>query len=110
MEMPFINNYEFILYKPLPLPVKVKYDVCAIIESTSDYLGLGKSRLYYIQMALSELTNCKRSVDSYIFPHEQQLHQLDETCETRNFRNPRTLSSSCNLRYVKLNVNVWRID
>lgn len=106
-EIPLINNYEFILYKPLPLPVKIKNDVYAIIESTSEYLGLGKSRLYYIQMTLSELTNCKKGVDSYICPHEQQLHQLDETCETRIFRNPRTLPSSCNLRYVKLNVNVW---
>lgn len=56
-EIPLINNYEFILYKPLPLPVNIKNDVYAIIESTSEYLGLGKSRLYYIQMTLSELTN-----------------------------------------------------
>lgn len=107
-EIPLIsNNYEFILYKPLPLPIKVKNNVYAIIESTSDYFGLGKSRLYYIQMTLLQLKNCKKSVELYICPHEQQPHQLDETCETRIFRNPHTLPSSCNLRYVKLNVNVW---
>lgn len=107
LEIPLINNYEFILYKPIPLPVKIKNNVYVIIESTSDYLGLSKSRLYYIQMTLSELTNCKRNIDSYICPHEQQLHQLDETCETRIFRNPSMLPSSCNLKYVKLNTNVW---
>lgn len=107
IEIPLINNYEFMLYKTIPLPVKIKDDVYAIVESTSDYLGLGKSRLYYIQITQSDLTSCKRNVDSYICPHEQQLHQLDETCESKIFRNPRTLPSSCNLKYVKLNVNVW---
>jgi hypothetical protein len=107
LEVPLINNYDFILYKILPLPVKIKNDLYAIIESTSDYLGLGKSRLYYIQMTLPELTNCKRSVELFICPHEQQIHQLDDTCETRIFRNPRSLPNSCIIRYVKSNVNIW---
>lgn len=107
MEIPLINSHEFTLYKPIPLPVRIKNDVYTIIESTSDYLGLGNYRLHYIQMAQSELTNCKQNSDSYKCPHEQQLHQLDGSCEITIFRNPRILPSTCNLKYVKLNENVW---
>jgi len=61
LEIPLVNSYEFMLYKPLPLPFKVKNDVYGIIEPSSDYIAIDKTRLYFINLSNQQLSKCKKN-------------------------------------------------
>lgn len=36
IEISLINSFNFVLYKSIPLPVKIHDDICVIIKPTSD--------------------------------------------------------------------------
>lgn len=64
LEIPLVSNDDFILYKPQPLPIKLKHSVYGIIKPNSDYIAIDKTRLYYINLSIQQLTKCKETTDS----------------------------------------------
>jgi len=51
MEIKLTDNYYLMFYKSIPLPVKVRSNLYAIIEPNSDYIAIAKSLLYYIEIS-----------------------------------------------------------
>lgn len=107
MEIPLIDNYDFMLYKSIPLPVKVRNNLYAIIELNSDYIAIDKSLLYNIEISNYQLSKCKTTTNTIICNHEQPIQHVRDSCETMLFRNPKTLPNVCTIKYIKFSHNVW---
>jgi len=60
IEITLINNFEFILYKSIPLPAKLNNDVYLVIEPTSEYIAIDKQRLHFIKLNLFNYLNVKQ--------------------------------------------------
>lgn len=77
MEIPIIDSFEFTLYKPIPLPIRLKNDTYTMIVPNSDYIALDKSLLYYLELSELQLSKCKRAENQLICLHDQQVHHVD---------------------------------
>lgn len=107
IEIPLINNYEFILYKNIPLPINIHDNNYVIIAPTSDYIAIDKSRIYYLELSEVQISKCKQISNMLICPYDQQLHYLDKSCELTIFRKPGVLPDLCNLKNVNFNFSIW---
>lgn len=67
IEIPLIDNFKFVMYKSIPLPIKIHDNICIIIEPTSDYVAIDKSRLHYIKLSSQQLSNCKTITNTILF-------------------------------------------
>lgn len=111
IEIPLVNNYEFKLYKNIPLPVNIYDNDYVMIVPKSDYIAIDKSRLYYIELSEIQVSKCKQMMNMLLCTYDQQLHHLDESCELTIFRKPGILPNLCNIKNVKFNFNIWhRLD
>lgn len=106
MEISIVNSYEFILYKTIPLPINIHDRTYVTRASTSDYIALDSSRLYYLELSEIEVLKCKKITNILICPYDQQLRHLDESCELTIFRKPGILPESCDLRNVNFNLSI----
>jgi hypothetical protein len=107
LEIPLVSNYDFVLYKLIPLPFKLHNNISVIIEPSSDYIAVDKARLYYIELSNQQLTKCKIITDTRICYHDQPIHYVKESCEMMLFRQPKVLPETCNLRYIKFTISIW---
>lgn len=107
IEIPLINNFKFVLYKPIPLPAKLTNDVYVIIEPCSEYIAIEKSRLHYIKFSSHQLSLCKKSKKAIICFHDQPIQSSKESCEIMLFRDSETVPKTCKIKYFKLNFNIW---
>jgi len=48
MEILLVSSYKFILYKSIPLPIKLYNNTYVALETDTDYIAIDKSRLDYI--------------------------------------------------------------
>ncbi|KAE9523912.1 hypothetical protein AGLY_015800 [Aphis glycines] len=111
IEIPLVNNYEFKLYKNIPLPVNIYDNDYVMIVPKSDYIAIDKSRLYYIELSEIQVSKCKQMMNMLLCTYDQQLHHLDESCELTIFRKPGILPNLCNIKNIKFNFNTWhRLD
>lgn len=62
MEIPIIDNYEFILYKTIPLPIKLQNNTYTVVPPNSDYIAVDKSRLYYLKLSTLKISKCKTTL------------------------------------------------
>lgn len=60
IEIPLVNNYEFILYKNIPLPINIHDNNYVMIAPTSDYIAIDKSRIYYLELSEIQISKCKQ--------------------------------------------------
>lgn len=107
MEIPIVDNYEFILYKTIPLPIKLQNNTYIVIAPNAEFIAIDKSRLYYVELSALQISNCKKLVDRLICTHHQQIFHVDGSCEISVFRRPDILPDSCIVKYVTFNTNIW---
>lgn len=107
MEIPILDNFEFILYKTIPLPIKLQNNTYTVIAPSADYIAVDKSRLYYVELSTVQISQCKRTMDRLICTHEQQIFHADGSCEISVFRRPDILPDSCIVKYVSFSTNIW---
>lgn len=107
IEIPLVNNYEFILYRTIPLPINVFNNTYMIIVPTSHYIAIDKSRLYYLKLSEVDLGKCKHVAKTIICPYDQQLYHLDKSCELMIFRKPNILPNSCTVKNINFNFSIW---
>lgn len=107
IEVPLVNNYDFTLYKYIPLPVKMYNNLYAIIEPNFDYIALDNSCLYYTGLSNHQLSKCKTTTDAIICYHVKPVQNVGESCEMMLFQNPESLPNSCNVKYIMSSQNIW---
>jgi len=107
MEIPLINNYEFILYKTIPLSVNIFNNFYVTIVPAADYIAVDKYRLYYLELSEIQIAKFKQITNMLICPYNQQLRHMYGSCELVLFRKPGILPDSCNLRNVNFNFSIW---
>lgn len=107
IEIPLINNFEFILYKFIYSTVKLNIDVYLVIEPTSEYIAIDKPRLHFIKLNPFQLSQCKTTIDSIICYHEQPIRNVKESCEIMLFLSPKNIPEICNVKYIHFNHSIW---
>jgi hypothetical protein len=107
MEIPLVNSYKFLLYKTISLPINLLNNTYVAIVPSTHYIAIEKSRLYYIEYNEIQLSKCKQITKTLVYPYDQQLHHLDNSCELMIFRKPGVIPDSCNLRNVNFNFSIW---
>lgn len=79
LEIPLFSNYDFILYKSIPLPTKVHDNLYTIIQTNTEYITVDKSRSYYIELKNYQLLKYKTNTNNILCKHDQPLQYVKES-------------------------------
>ncbi|XP_060879143.1 uncharacterized protein LOC132951340 [Metopolophium dirhodum] len=117
--IPIVDTREYRLYKSIPLPIKQKKSVYALIQPTNKYLAVSEDNVYSIYIDDIELSKCIHMQEYYICSNTQ-THYIQETdnCEAKLFssQDKDVIPKACEIKITRIqklvihkldNENVW---
>ncbi|XP_060860126.1 uncharacterized protein LOC132937315 [Metopolophium dirhodum] len=117
--IPIVDTREYRLYKSIPLPIKQKKSVYALIQPTNKYLAMSEDNVYSIYIDDIELSKCIHMQEYYICSNTQ-THYIQETdnCEAKLFssQDKDVIPKACEIKITRIqklvihkldNENVW---
>jgi len=119
VSIPIVHNREYSLYEAIPLPVKQKDSVYALIQPTRKYLAISENNVYSIHIDDVKLDKCIHMQEYYICLNTQ-MHYVQEAdyCEAKlfNSQDKDVIPKACEIKITRIkklvvhkldNENVW---
>jgi hypothetical protein len=112
LEIPLIEQNDFILYHAIPLPIKqTEGNIYAFINPVHKYIGLRTDKQLFTHLTDQDVANCKRINDAKICRQTDLLYQISSThnCESELLKSARleNILKECDIRLMKIHNTVW---
>ncbi|CAI6361395.1 unnamed protein product [Macrosiphum euphorbiae] len=114
ISIPIVQNREYSVYKGIPIPIKQKDTVYALIQPTNKYLAISEDNVYSIYIDDMQLNKCIHMQEYYICSSPQEM----DNCEAKLFssQNKEMIPKACEIKITRIqklvvhkldNENVW---
>ena len=112
LEIPLLEQRDFILYHVIPLPIKQsERGIYAFINPTYTYLGLRSDKQLYTHITELEISKCKNLNNVMICKQTDLLYQVSATynCESELLKSARleSILAECDVRVMKIHNTAW---
>ncbi|KYM93376.1 hypothetical protein ALC62_16023, partial [Cyphomyrmex costatus] len=112
IEIPLIEQNNFILYHIIPLPIKQsERGIYAFINPTYSYLGLRSDKQLYTHLTEHDIAKCKKINSLMICKQTDLLYQVSAVynCESELLKSARleNILNECDVRVMRIHNTVW---
>lgn len=112
IEIPLIEQNNFILYHAIPLPIKQnERGIYAFINPSYAYLGLRSDKQLYTHLTEHDLAKCKKINNVRICKQTDLLYQVSavQNCESELLKSARleSIMKECDIRVTRIHNTVW---
>lgn len=112
IEIPLIEQNNFILYHVIPLPIKQgEKGIYAFINPTYNYLGLRSDKQLYTHLTEHDINKCKKINNIMICKQTDLLYQVSAiyNCESELLKSARleSILRECDVRIMRVYNTVW---
>lgn len=112
IEIPLIEQNNFILYHVIPLPIKQgERGIYAFINPIYTYLGLRSDKQLYTHLTERDIDKCKKINNVMICKQTDLLYQVSaiHNCESELLKSARleSILKECDVRVMKIHNTVW---
>lgn len=112
IEIPLIEQKNFILYHAIPLPIKQsEREIYAFINPIHTYLGLRSDKQLYTHLTEHDISKCKKINSIMICKQTDLLYQVStiHNCESELLKSARleSILKECDVRIMRIHNTVW---
>ncbi|XP_067207020.1 uncharacterized protein [Linepithema humile] len=112
IEIPIIEQTNFILYRVIPLPIKQNEEnVYAFINLINTHIGLSADRQLYTHLTDRDITKCKKINSAMICKQTDLLYQVSSVhnCESELLKSAKLekVLKECDVRLLKIHHTGW---
>lgn len=112
IEIPLVEQDDFILYHAIPLPIKQsERGIYAFINPSHTYLGLRSDKQLYTHLSEHDIAKCKKINNIMFCKQTDLLYQVSAThnCESELLKSARldNILKECDVRIMRIYNTVW---